>query len=760
MLKLKSSCPDSALGYEMNLVVEEPSRWHLVSYFEPMFEVFSVQISNFCGDIYGTITVDGGPDEPTYMELYAKDGFAILEDDANYPEEGQEDGYVTVRLKHMVPTDAVEATVDVTLISSSGDGEDSATHVYGKITARNSNFSDESVLFQKALNEHIDVKSGQLIPLSRSMVVVPFHSCLIVQEDLLDYDAGFSSSDVIAKASVPFRARISGTFEKPIYGHRWGILVKIIMVLDGCRNLFSLLCFAFETYRINGLALPFLFYDRGFWMIFRVSLLLMVYREMGEEEAKGGPVIPDLMLEPVIIELERQRAPVVISHQAVLRALNAYFADRPLKEIPHIESSLLLQLKQNLSFNTNSTSLKLLSWNSSTDCCYWKGVTCDGTRARVTGLDLSSESITGGIDNSSSLFDLCYLQRLNLAGNRSLQTLVLGDTNFAGKLPDSIGNLKKLSRLELARGRFNGSIPSSMGNLTLLVFLDFSYNNFSGLIPSLRMSENLSQLFLAHNRLAGSTTSTHWDSLVNLKNLDLQDNSLTGRIPSSLFALLSLQKLLLANNQLTGGLGEFINASSSLLDTLDLSSNKLEGQIPKAIFELPDLKICTLSSNNFNGTLQLIIIQNLRNLSSLDLSYNSLSIDTAASNSVPSSFPQIGTPKLASCNLTVFPEFLRNQSKLSWLDLSDNLEQPLPDLSSITVTIKGLELELVKILTIFASIDFLNNNFQGHIPEVMGDLKLQYALNLSRNDLSGHIPPYLGNVKQLESLDLFSNKAE
>ncbi|XP_022847183.1 6-phosphofructo-2-kinase/fructose-2,6-bisphosphatase isoform X3 [Olea europaea var. sylvestris] len=46
-------------------------------------------------------------------------------------------------------------------------------------------------------------------------------------------------------------------------------------------------------------------------------------------------------LEPVIIELERQRAPVVVvSHQAVLRALYAYFADRPLQEIPHIEMPL------------------------------------------------------------------------------------------------------------------------------------------------------------------------------------------------------------------------------------------------------------------------------------------------------------------------------------------------------------------------------------------------------------------------------------
>ncbi|KAJ8431778.1 hypothetical protein Cgig2_026655 [Carnegiea gigantea] len=50
-------------------------------------------------------------------------------------------------------------------------------------------------------------------------------------------------------------------------------------------------------------------------------------------------------LEPVIIELERQRAPVVvISHQAVLRALYAYFAERPLEEIPHIEA----QVKQKL----------------------------------------------------------------------------------------------------------------------------------------------------------------------------------------------------------------------------------------------------------------------------------------------------------------------------------------------------------------------------------------------------------------------------
>ncbi|KAF8010599.1 hypothetical protein BT93_J1287 [Corymbia citriodora subsp. variegata] len=58
-----------------------------------------------------------------------------------------------------------------------------------------------------------------------------------------------------------------------------------------------------------------------------------------EEIKKNMP--EEYELEPVIIELERQRGPVVvISHQAVLRALYAYFADRPLQEIPHIEVPL------------------------------------------------------------------------------------------------------------------------------------------------------------------------------------------------------------------------------------------------------------------------------------------------------------------------------------------------------------------------------------------------------------------------------------
>lgn len=46
-------------------------------------------------------------------------------------------------------------------------------------------------------------------------------------------------------------------------------------------------------------------------------------------------------LEPVLIELERQRQPtLIVAHQAVLRALYAYFANRPREDVPYLDIPL------------------------------------------------------------------------------------------------------------------------------------------------------------------------------------------------------------------------------------------------------------------------------------------------------------------------------------------------------------------------------------------------------------------------------------
>jgi hypothetical protein len=240
------------------------------------------------------------------------------------------------------------------------------------------------------------------------------------------------------------------------------------------------------------------------------------------------------------------------------------------------QRSLLLEFKNNLTFNP-AMSQKLVKWNQSADCCSWEGVTCN--EGRVIGLDLTSESISGELNNSSSLFGLQHLQNLSLAHNDfnssqiplefgklvNLSYLNIQDCKLIGSIPDSIASLTQLVYLDMSFNNFNGSIPSSIAGLTHLVYLDMQLNMFSGSIPIFSMAKNLTKLCLSSNNLTGQITSTQWEELLNLEILDFSDNSLNGDIPVSLFSLPSLQVLQLSNNQFSGQLKEFSNISSYML---------------------------------------------------------------------------------------------------------------------------------------------------------------------------------------------------
>uniref|UniRef100_A0A1U7XFA4 Receptor-like protein 12 n=1 Tax=Nicotiana sylvestris TaxID=4096 RepID=A0A1U7XFA4_NICSY len=70
----------------------------------------------------------------------------------------------------------------------------------------------------------------------------------------------------------------------------------------------------------------------------------------------------------------------------------------------------------------------------------------------------------------------------------------------------------------------------------------------------------------------------------------------------------------------------------------------------------------------------------------------------------------------------------------------------------------GLELDIVRILSLYTTIDLSSNKFEGHIPSLLGDLIALRVLNLSHNGLQGDIPPSLGNLSLVETLDLKYNQ--
>ncbi|CAN1134265.1 Receptor-like protein 7 [Linum perenne] len=418
----------------------------------------------------------------------------------------------------------------------------------------------------------------------------------------------------------------------------------------------------------------------------------------------------------------------------------------------------------------------------------------------LTVLRLSSCLLNGKFPET--IFQVPSLELLDLSNNgllhgvlpdfppnHSMQTLLLSGTNFSSMLPASMGNLGKLSRIELEGCNFSGPVPKSMENLTQLVYVDLASNHFTGPIPSLGLSKNLVHLDLSYNQLAGDI-SAQWESFQELVYVDLRHNSFSGSIPSSLFAIPSLQKLQLSFNQLRGRAPEFTNVTSSVLDTLDLSSNSMEGSIPRTIFELRSLKVILLSSNRFNGSVQLNWIRSLQNLTTLDLSYNNLTIDASGNSSTSSSFPQFGTLKLASSNLKMFPT-LGNQTKLNYLDLSDNdIKGIVPRwiLESTTILhlnlshnhLMGLEVPIslprLSVLDMHDNqlrgdvpiipsqslpmtyVDYSHNFFNGSIPaEISNYLSLASFLSLSNNSLTGAIPTSICTAEVLQVLDLSNN---
>eukprot|EP00986_Skeletonema_menzelii_P008781 scaffold3803_cov151-Skeletonema_menzelii.AAC.8 len=112
---------------------------------------------------------------------------------------------------------------------------------------------------------------------------------------------------------------------------------------------------------------------------------------------------------------------------------------------------------------------------------------------------------------------------------------------------------------------------------------------------------SLEKLWLNNNQLTG-TIPSEIGLMENLKQLKLYENQLTGTIPSEIGSMENLEELWLNNNQLTGTIPSEIGLMKNL-KYLILHDNALTGTIPSEIGLMENLVLFFLHDNALTGAI-------------------------------------------------------------------------------------------------------------------------------------------------------------
>ncbi|CAN1187557.1 Probable LRR receptor-like serine/threonine-protein kinase At3g47570 [Linum perenne] len=400
----------------------------------------------------------------------------------------------------------------------------------------------------------------------------------------------------------------------------------------------------------------------------------------------------------------------------------------------------------------------LMSWNSSTHFCQWKGVSCAATHARVTALELQSQELSGSI--SPHIGNLSFLKVLRLYNN-----------SFTGEIPSEIGQLGRLQILELHNNSLGGEIPSNIsGCVELTVFDVFRNELVGGLLWQFGLLTKLTHFRVSVNNLEGSIPDS-FGNLSSLVSLGLGRNRFTGRVPDTLGRLKSLQLLNLENNNLSGEIPASVFNISSLTD-IWFGENQFQGDLPWNLgFSLPNLESFNVYLNQFTGTIP-ATLSNASNLFQLQLQDNNFtgSVPSMAGLSMLGFFAISGN-SLGSgeANDLRFLSSLTNATSLEFILIDDNnFGGSLPhDIGNLSSSMQYLIFNDNKISgNILSEIQYLvnlqmllayRNNLSGTIPFSIGKLRSLERLYLHENNISGYIPSSIGNLTKLYELSISDN---
>ncbi|KAI9107954.1 hypothetical protein K1719_020827 [Acacia pycnantha] len=208
-----------------------------------------------------------------------------------------------------------------------------------------------------------------------------------------------------------------------------------------------------------------------------------------------------------------------------------------------------------------------------------------GNLSNMTRLQLDQNQLSGPIPQSfTNLFSVKHIHLNNnsftgqipreLSKLPHLLHLLVDNNNFSGHLPPEFSMLPVLRVLQADNNNFSGTeIPSTYANLSKLVKLSLRNCSLEGAVPDLSSITELTYLDLSWNHLTGPIPSKKLSD--NMTTIDLSNNRINGAIEGGIKLLPSLQRLSLENNSLSGSIPAsiWLNFTRSAKLTIDLRNN-------------------------------------------------------------------------------------------------------------------------------------------------------------------------------------------
>ncbi|KAJ8616560.1 hypothetical protein MRB53_035932 [Persea americana] len=222
-------------------------------------------------------------------------------------------------------------------------------------------------------------------------------------------------------------------------------------------------------------------------------------------------------------------------------------------------------------------------------------------------------------------------------------SIILKGHNLQGVLPPELVKLPYLQEIDLTRNYLNGTIPAEWGSMQL-VNISLIGNRLTGPIPKqLGNITTLRKLTLEANQLSGPLPP-ELGNLVKIERILISSNAFSGELPMTLAKLTNLKDFRISDNHFSGKIPDFIQ-NWTQLEKIAIQGSGLEGPIPFGISSLE--KLTDLRISDINGT--------------------------------SSDFPPLSNMKsmktliLRNCNLTgPIPAYVGTMAKLKTLDLSFN----------------------------------------------------------------------------------------